>query len=101
MEKIWLLKEEPSSKIDSLSRDLGVSSTVAGILWRRGLHTLADARDFFNPDLNSMHDPFLMKGMETAVELVLDRLHQGKPILVFGDYDVDGATSAALLVRFF
>ncbi len=101
MEKIWLLKEEPSSKIDSLSRDLGVSSTVAGILWRRGLHTLADARDFFNPDLNSMHDPFLMKGMETAVELVLDRLHQGKPILVFGDYDVDGTTASSMLHLFF
>ncbi|MCF7801665.1 MAG: single-stranded-DNA-specific exonuclease RecJ [Candidatus Marinimicrobia bacterium] len=100
MEKIWLIQNADIEAIQQLSRQLRVSSVVAGLLWRRGLHTLEATQDFFNPSLESLHDPFLMKGMETAVQAILKRIETHTPILIFGDYDVDGTTAASALNLF-
>ena len=80
-----------------LSSDLKVSPYFAQLLFNRGLTTTEDARDFLFGDLASCHDPFLMKDMDRASERVLRAVSIGEKILVYGDYDVDGVTSTALL----
>ena len=100
MEKIWIIQDSPKADIDGLAAALGVSYLVAGLLWRRDLHSLEDARNFFNPSLDQLHDPFLMLNMDVAVAEILDCLDNGLPILVYGDYDVDGTTAASLLHLF-
>lgn len=97
MEKRWLFKENPVTEIESLSHDLGVSPVVAGMLWRRELRDIDAARSFFNPTLEQLHDPFEMKDMELAVTIIGERLKRGRPIMVLGDYDVDGTTAASIL----
>jgi len=100
MEKIWIIQDSPKADIDKLSKSLGVTSIVAGMLWRRDLKSLDDARNFFNPDLAQLHDPFLMLQMDKAVVQILECIDQGQPMVVYGDYDVDGTTAASLLHLF-
>ena len=100
MDKIWLIQNADRSSIEGLAKQLKVAPVVAGLLWRRGLYSLAAARSFFNPTTHSMHDPLLMKGMDIAVAAILERIKTHKPILIFGDYDVDGTTAASTLTLF-
>lgn len=100
MEKIWLIQNADRLEIEQLALQLRVTPVVAGLLWRRDLRTLAQTQDFFNPSVNSMHDPFLMKGMQPAVNAILIRIVNHTPILIFGDYDVDGTTAASTLTLF-
>lgn len=94
----WTLKPKPeSSKIKQLSEDLQVDGLVATLLLQRGIETYKDAKKFFRPSLNDLHDPFLMKDMDKAVERIEKAIADGENILVFGDYDVDGTTSVALM----
>ena len=100
MEKIWLIQNADRLEIEQLALQLRVTPVVAGLLWRRDLRTLTQTQDFFNPSVDSMHDPFLMKGMQTAVNAILTRIENHTPILIFGDYDVDGTTAASTLTLF-
>ncbi|MCF6237645.1 MAG: single-stranded-DNA-specific exonuclease RecJ, partial [Candidatus Marinimicrobia bacterium] len=100
MEKIWIIQDSPQAEIDTLAAALGVSPVVSGILWRRELRSMDAAREFFNPSISHLLDPFLMLNMETAVAEVSRCLDEHQPILIFGDYDVDGTTAAALLHLF-
>ncbi len=100
MDKIWLIQNADHSSIEGLAKQLQVAPVVAGLLWRRGLRSLAAAQSFFNPTTHSMHDPFHMKGMDIAVAAILERIQTHKPILIFGDYDVDGTTAASTLTLF-
>ncbi len=100
MEKIWIIQDSPQTEIDALSVALGVSSVVAGMLWRRDLRSLDAAREFFNPSVSRLLDPFIMLDMEKAVAEVSRCLDAHHPILVYGDYDVDGTTAASLLHLF-
>ncbi len=100
MEKIWIIQDSPQAEIDSLSASLGVSPVVAGMLWRRELKTLNAAQEFFNPSVSQLLDPFLMLNMDTAVSEILECIDRHDPIMVFGDYDVDGTTAASLLHLF-
>lgn len=100
MEKIWLIQNADQQEIEKLALHLRVTPVVAGLLWRRGLHTLEQTQDFFNPTVDSMHDPFLMKDMQAAVDAILIRIENHTPILIFGDYDVDGTTAASTLTLF-
>ncbi|RIV17885.1 single-stranded-DNA-specific exonuclease RecJ [Fibrisoma montanum] len=86
--------------IESLTQSLNISPFLASLLVQRGIHTFEEARSFFRPELGHLHDPFLMKDMDRAIErLKLAFLRQEK-ILVYGDYDVDGTTSVALFYGF-
>jgi len=100
MEKVWIIQDSPQGEIEALANTLGVSPVVAGMLWRRDLRTLEDARAFFNPSVDHLHDPFLMLNMEKAVQEISTCLDDHAPILVYGDYDVDGTTAASLLHLF-
>ena len=101
LEKDWKIKDlDPKGQVE-LSEALGVHPIVAQVLINRGIgvEDLDFARQFLNSDLTQLHDPFLMKGMKEAVERVKQAQTKKEKVLVFGDYDVDGVTSSALLNR--
>ncbi|MBC8193794.1 MAG: single-stranded-DNA-specific exonuclease RecJ [Candidatus Marinimicrobia bacterium] len=100
MEKIWIIQDSPLGEIENLTTSLGVSPVVGGLLWRRDLRTIDEAREFFNPSISHLHDPFLMLNMDIAVDEISKCLDAHAPILVYGDYDVDGTTAASLLHLF-
>lgn len=101
MHKRWVVKPKGDpGKVRSLAADLGVSEVVAELLVQRGIYTFQEAKSFFRPDLNELHDPYLMKDMDIAVSRVLHALRNDEKILVYGDYDVDGTTAVALVYTF-
>jgi single-stranded-DNA-specific exonuclease len=100
MEKIWIIQDSPQADIEKLSASLGVSFIVGGMLWRRDLKSLDEARNFFNPSLDQLHEPTLMLDMDRATKAVLHCLENHEPIMIYGDYDVDGTTAASLLHLF-
>lgn len=100
-EKKWLLKEAADPEVVSrLSSELGVDPVLAELLAQRGVSTFEQARAFFRPDLANLHDPFLMKDMDKAVDRLGKAVFGGEKILVYGDYDVDGTTAVALVYSF-
>ncbi|WP_187263390.1 single-stranded-DNA-specific exonuclease RecJ [Pontibacter beigongshangensis] len=101
MEKRWVYNEEQLPEVVSeLAESLKISKTLADILCQRGICTFEEAKAFFRPSLSSLHDPFLMKDMDRAVNRINEALHKSEKILVYGDYDVDGTTSVALMYSF-
>ncbi|HQP80747.1 MAG TPA: single-stranded-DNA-specific exonuclease RecJ, partial [Paludibacteraceae bacterium] len=80
-----------------IATELGVSPVIAKILVQRGITTFEEARLFFRPDLSQLHDPFLMKDMDKAVDRLNLALAKKEGILIYGDYDVDGTTAVALV----
>jgi len=97
--KRWLVREHDSQQVESLARALDISSTVAKLLISRGCEDSESARKFLKPSHDQLHDPYLMKGMTEAVARLLQAIDAGEPILVYGDYDVDGTTGTAVLLR--
>ncbi len=96
--KIWRVKQSnPTLKV-ILANQLNISEILAQLLINRGIHTVEEARVFLGSK-RVMHNPFLMKDMDKAVTAVIDCLNKGQPILVHGDYDVDGISGTALLVN--
>ncbi|MBO0330819.1 single-stranded-DNA-specific exonuclease RecJ [[Muricauda] lutisoli] len=94
----WTIKPKPEQEsIDHLSEALGVDDLVAQLLIQRGITNYEEAKAFFRPELSHLHDPFLMKDMQKAVERIEQAMSNGENILVYGDYDVDGTTSVALM----
>jgi len=94
----WSIKPKPSSKKSShLQSVLGVNVTIANLLLQRGIETYDQAKDFFRPNFNQIHDPFLMKDMDLAVSRIEKAINKRERIMVYGDYDVDGTTSVALM----
>ena len=83
-----------------LERELNISSAAARMLVVRGIQTADEARAFIRPSLDKLHDPFLMKDMDNAVERLHQALTRGENILIYGDYDVDGTTAVAVMHRF-
>jgi len=83
-----------------LGEKLNISPILSGILLRRGIDTAAAAKRFFHPQLADLHNPFLMKDMDIAVDRINDAMGRKEKILVYGDYDVDGCTAVALVYRF-
>src|SRR5665213_819681 len=100
MKKRWKIVEPEPGKIAELKKSLSISSTLCNILIQRGIDTFEKAKNYFRPQLLQLHDPFLMKDMGKAVERILFAINNQQKILVFGDYDVDGTTSVALMYRF-
>lgn len=102
MEKFWKIKENGyDSAIDKLSEELNIDTVLSTLLVQRGIRTSDQAKAFFNPDLTNLYDPFLMKDMRAAVERIEKAMGNGEKILVYGDYDVDGTTSVAMVYSFF
>ena len=94
----WTLKPKPEiSKIEALKKALQVDDTVAMLLLQRGIETYEAAKTFFRPSFNDLHDPFLMRDMDMAVNRIEKAIELKENILVYGDYDVDGSTAVALV----
>ncbi|WP_035669465.1 single-stranded-DNA-specific exonuclease RecJ [Flavobacterium sp. 83] len=94
----WTIKSKPSEeKIKHLAQSLNVEDFVATLLVQRGIETFEDAKRFFRPSLDDLHDPYLMKDMEKAVARIEKAIENEENILVFGDYDVDGTTAVSLV----
>jgi len=101
MKHKWNVKPDGDNEIvGRLSKELNVRKSIANMLVQRGITTFEQARDFFRPSLNNLHDPFLMKDMEKAVARLNQALNKNERILIYGDYDVDGTTSVALVYSF-
>ncbi|WP_073000872.1 single-stranded-DNA-specific exonuclease RecJ [Mariniphaga anaerophila] len=101
MEKIWDLKKQGDpNEIKHLSAALNVNMTIAQLLVQRGITTFNEAKSFFRPRLSDLHDPFLMKDMDKAVDRLEQAIANQEKVMVYGDYDVDGTTSVALMYTF-
>ena len=97
----WNLKPKPDPlKTRQLAAALNVNTHVAGLLVQRGVEDYEQARAFFRPSLDDLHDPYLMKDMDKAVERIEQAIENNENILVFGDYDVDGTTAVSLVSSF-
>lgn len=97
--KRWIVREQEPLRVASLASVLGVSQTVAALLISRGCIDELSARSFLHPSYDQLHDPYLMLGMGEAVARLLRAIDNSERILVYGDYDVDGTTGTALLLR--
>ena len=93
MEKRWNILPEFNDKTKKLADTLKISEPLCRLLVQRGYYNYDDAKKYFRPSLNDLHDPWLMKDMEKAVERILTAIKHQEKILVFGDYDVDGTTA--------
>lgn len=93
-----MIREKADLKtVESLSKEINVNPTLANMLVNRGVDTFQKAKDFFRPDLDKLHDPLLMKDMDKAVNRLASAIENEEKILVYGDYDVDGTTSVAMM----
>ena len=97
--KRWIVRDHDSQSVASLAQSLAVSPTVAALLLARGCNDEKSGRSFLKPSHDQLHDPDLMLGMSEAVPRLLRAIDGGEPILVYGDYDVDGTTGTAVLLR--
>ncbi len=101
MIKRWKLKEEADKQaVSKLASELSVTEVVARMLVQRGISTFEQAKAFFRPDYETLHDPFLMKDMDKAIARIQKAIATAEHILIFGDYDVDGTTAVALVWSF-
>lgn len=102
MEKRWVQVEQGNPNTsDVLAHELNIDPSLSQILAQRGISNFEEARYFFRPQLTHLHDPFLMKGMEQAINRITSALQSEEKILIYGDYDVDGTTAVALTYSFF
>ena len=100
-EKRWVLKAQGDpATVERLAASLGIPAVLANLLVQRGIETEKEAWQFFNPKLEDLHDPFLMKDMDKAVERIDRAVTGDESIMVYGDYDVDGTTAVALVYSF-
>lgn len=97
----WIIRSEQlNPDIINLSRELNFQPEFTAVLYNRGVRSFEEARQFFKPRPDNLHDPFLLKDMDRAVEHLLKTMKKGSKIMFYGDYDVDGTTSVALMARF-
>lgn len=101
MEKRWVIKKQgDTEKIEALMKVLNIDRILANLLVQRGIKNYDDAKEFFRPQLNKLHDPFLMKDMDVAIERIEKAIGNKEKILVYGDYDVDGTTAVSLVYTY-
>ena len=94
------LTNEQEQQKEQIAKDLGINPVLAQLLVQRGVATPEEARHFFHPRLSDLHDPFLMKDMDKAVDRLNEALQSRERILIYGDYDVDGTTAVSLVYKF-
>ena len=101
METRWLLnKPVDNQQVAEIAKVLNIDEHLATLLVQRGITNYEEAKTFFRPSLSQLHDPFLMKDMDKAVERILRAINEGEKVLVYGDYDVDGTTAVALVYTY-
>lgn len=101
MQKRWIINEDfDSEAVQTLEHELGINETLAKLLNQKGIENFEEARTFFRPSLDQLHDPFLMKDMDKAVNRLTEAIGKDENILVYGDYDVDGTTAVATFYGF-
>ena len=101
IQKRWVVKQQGNSlTVDHIATSLRIPTVLANLLVQRGIDTVDKAKKFFNPRLEDLHNPFLMKDMERAVERLEEAVAKNQKIMVYGDYDVDGTTAVALVYKF-
>ena len=102
MDMRWVQKKHVDNEIvNSLSEALNINRHLAILLVQRGVKTFDEAKNYFRPSLSYLHDPFLMKDMDKAVERINSAVEKGEKIMIYGDYDVDGTTAVSLVYSFF
>ncbi len=102
MEHSWqVLDNQDADRVMAFASQLNSSPVLARILLNRGIDNIEVARSYFIPQISGLHDPFLMFDMDAAVDRILSALEQKEKILIYGDYDVDGTTATAMMLRFF
>ena len=99
MRKKWLVRESNPCDVKKISEELGVSELTAKILYHRGIKDAAAAKDFLEPEAAPFNDPFLMLGIREAVDRIKKALDAHEKICIYGDYDVDGMSASAILIR--
>ncbi|MDR2882530.1 MAG: single-stranded-DNA-specific exonuclease RecJ [Alistipes sp.] len=101
IEKQWVILEQGDpALVEELSTALGLSPVLANLLVQRGIETPGEAAEFFNPSLDDLHDPFLLKDMDKAIDRITRAVAEGETVMIWGDYDVDGTSAVALLYSF-
>ncbi|WP_118950817.1 single-stranded-DNA-specific exonuclease RecJ [Taibaiella helva] len=100
MTKIWKLKQVDETAVARIEKDLRIHPALCRLLALRGIRDYDSAKAFFRPSLAHLADPFLMKGMQTAVRRIEQAIEQGEKIMIYGDYDVDGTTAVAVVYSF-
>jgi len=101
MTKRWIFSDEPADDVvERLSEELKTNPVISKVLAQRGINTCEEAEEFFSPSLDNLHDPFLLKDIKKAIERLDRAITQNEKILIYGDYDVDGTTSVALVYGF-
>lgn len=101
MTNIWQFQQfNQQEELIKLIEDLDIAMPLAKILLERNIKTFDEAKSFFRPQLDQLHDPFLMKGMDDAVNRIQDAIANDERIMIFGDYDVDGTTAVALMYQY-
>ncbi|MCK4638674.1 MAG: single-stranded-DNA-specific exonuclease RecJ, partial [Bacteroidales bacterium] len=98
MEKRWYIKKQGDAEsVKRLAEKLNINNHLANLLIQRGINDFEGAKYFFRPQLSDIHDPFLMKDMDKAVQRIKKAIKNNEKILVYGDYDVDGTTAVAMV----
>ena len=101
IEKRWVVKPQGDrAVVEALASRLGMSTVLTNLLVQRGIDTVEKAKKFFSPSLRDLHDPFLMKDMDRAVERIERAVKNHETVMIYGDYDVDGTTAVALVYKF-
>jgi len=100
MNKEWIIQSVEEEKVNELHEALGIDRMFCELLVQRGIYTFEAAKVFFRPDVAHLHEPFLMKDMDAAVLRLDSAIQKNERVLIYGDYDVDGTTSVAMMYRF-
>ncbi len=99
LQKKWLIKEFDKDRVIDISKELHISPITAIILYNRGIRETEAIKNFLNADYKCLHDPYLLKDMDKAVERINTAVRNGEKVTIYGDYDVDGITSIAILYK--
>jgi len=101
MQRRWIYKPIPSgNEVETLSNSINVNTHLSTVLWQRGIRDFETAKNYFRPSLDHLHNPFLLKDMDHAINRLKEAIDKNQKILVYGDYDVDGTTSVALVYSY-
>jgi single-stranded-DNA-specific exonuclease len=98
--KNWIYKEHNTELIDEISKEFNISTLLATVINNRGLHNFSEIQAFLNKDLSCIHDPFLLRDADKAVERIQRAIENNETITIYGDYDVDGVTSIAIIAKY-
>ena len=100
-QKRWIFLDADEQKVRHLQDVLKIHPVLCRLLVLRGISTYDEAKQFFRPSLKDLHNPFLMKDMDKAIDRIEKAIQHNENVLIYGDYDVDGTTSVALVYSFF